>query len=233
MDGRKTPIQTSHFGLFVLFLISITACKCDDDKSIEYVDIILMLDFKVTPIADTFHLGDTIWLTLDSPDTLLDYNSKKYFKIENFDFKSRVGIISLVNKNIYISEQPGALGDFTLFSKKGLLSNPRDTFADLATVYSEDSYQCKIAFIPNKKGLFCVEFLSPEYLDLSLIKLDKSSEGRRKIPVYRGLFYSINMGVNNNFDLLEANSKLTSITYPIPENIYAEQKGTFTFQVVE
>jgi hypothetical protein len=81
-------------------------------------------------------------------------------------------------------------------------------------------------------GVYSINILNPEEFDLSSITLGLTADGRKRIPVYRHIYYPINNG-NTNFELFRKHCKAVSLDFPTEQNIYYEQKGIFTFRVVE
>jgi hypothetical protein len=72
-----------------------------------------------------------------------------------------------------------------------------------------------------------------EQIDLKpIIDLGITPNGRKKIPVYEAFYFVVNEGVTN-FELFKEHCKAESIENPAPINVYYEQKGSFTFRVVE
>ena len=62
-----------------------------------------------------------LMLFIDFPDTILDLNSMKYYKIINMDFKELLGLRKLSSNELTISEQPGALESFSFFKNSATL----------------------------------------------------------------------------------------------------------------
>jgi hypothetical protein len=76
--------------------------------------------------------------------------------------------------------------------------------------------------------------LPEEQIDLvPHINLGTTSEGRPKVPIYEAFFFIINEG-ETNFDLFVEYCRSGSVEQPSDfKNVYAEQKATFTFRVVD
>jgi hypothetical protein len=127
----------------------------------------------------------------------------------------------------------------------GGLSEPSESFAKLNIEYSGSNYSFLFRLIPQSTGIFSVTMVwynndSPacssfgDCIDLTKqINLGSTEDGRKRVPVYEAIFYVINDG-NVNFDLLSANCKAGSLETPNSATaVFAEQKGTYTFRVVE
>ncbi len=241
MDGNFNKAK-GFTSLLLLFFIATSAFQCDPEKDPEFVQLIFIIPLSISPPSDEFQLKDTVWVKGDFPDTLLEYYSGKYYKLSNFDFKTRLGISKLISSNLYFGEQPGSLESFEIFNKVGKLDNLRDTFSDLHFNYSNNNYHCKIGLIPNATGIYNISFLWPinlhgtenEKIDLRpYINLGEGADGRKLVPLYDAFLYVVNDGLTN-FDLLTQNSKVVSVENPESfKEVYYEQKGSFTFRVVE
>lgn len=224
----------------MLFIISTTIVGCDKEKSPEFVEMTFVIPFSVTPIR-SIKIGDTLWLSADFPDTILELNSMKYYKLINMDFKELFAVFKLSNNDLTISQQPGGLNAFTILEKKGTLNDPSETFADLKFSYANEKYSFMAGFVPSTVGIYCINFTWPrerEGFDAGLhlenyIDLGVTNDGRKRIPRHKATYVVINNG-ETNFDLFHQNCKAVSLSVPIVEaNVYYEQKGTFTFQVVQ
>lgn len=234
MVGKFFNKVSGFSSLILLQLLPVTAFKCDDEKPPLFEFMIFELPFGVTPEDDSIKVGDTLWIFSNFPDTIREYNSGNYFKLVNFNFNFSLALFKLTNDQKSISEQPGATSSFNFIQKIGFISFFGETFNTYNMVYSQEKYISRIGIIPQTSGVFCINFLGPAKLELkSVIDLGKTKDGRQRIPSYRNIYFTINEGLNNNFDLFKQNCRAVSIEFPIPDNIYNEQKGTFTFRVVE
>lgn len=177
--------------------------------------------------------NDTLWITAEFNDSILDFNSNKRIKIPDFDFLSTIGFFKLIGKQIFFADQPGAVESFRFVNTIGSIANLRDTFADFKFAYTNGSYSCRIGVMPKSTGVFSINFLRPPELDLSnTLKLPDTPEGRKVLPLYRNIYYVINEG-QTNFELYKKHCEASSERLVTTDNIYYEQKGTFTFRVVE
>ena len=131
-------------------------------------------------------------------------------------------------------DQPGATAQFNFIQEIGSIPFFGETFSDFKLVYINEKYVSKIGIIPQSTGVYCLNFLGPSQLELkSVTDLGRTLDGRQRIPAYETLFFIINGG-NNNLSLLRENCILSSDSNPNNYRaFYYEQKGTFTFRVVE
>ena len=221
--------------LVIVVMCSLAFCSqnCGEkEKFPDAVDFTFVIPLAIVPIQETFKIGDTLWLSANFPDTVWEFHSGKYFKAVNYSFPTRIGFFKLISKEKYFSEQPGASASFKIVNKIGSADNFSSTFGDFKLQYNANRYKCSIGIIPQQPGVFCVNFLSPEDADLSFIDLGLTQDGRKRIANHKEFFYVINEGATN-FNLFKENSIAVSLSVPIVYNIYYEQKGTFTFKVVQ
>jgi len=221
---------TSLISLLLLYLIATTAFRCKE-KDPEFIVMSFTLPFSVSPLNPEFQIGDTLWIEAAFSENLEEFNSKSYYSLKNFDFKSKIGLLKLINPNLDLSSQPSATDYFEFIPKIGTVPFIGETFSPFTLEYRDNHYYFKLGLIPKQKGVYALSFLSPGELDLRPgLTLGKSNDGLDIIPDYEWLLFTINNG-NTNFDLFKKNCKALSIAFPTIPNIYYEQKGTFTFEV--
>jgi hypothetical protein len=197
-----------------------------------------IIPINITPQANEISIGDTLWVSGIFPDTLLEHHSGKYYKLPNFDFKSKLCLRQLTNKSVLISDQPGAFENFQIISKVGGMSRIGSICGDIDFEYAQEKYHYQIGLIGTSTGIYTVNFLWPidlhglpeEQVDLrSVIDLGEEN-GRPRVPVYEAFYFVVNNG-ENNFEMFKEHCKAASIDEPSTINLFYEQKGTFTFRV--
>ncbi len=235
MGGNNKFKVQGLISLALLLSISLTASRCEREEDPMYRDFIFVLNFEINPADSLISLGDTLWLTAEFDNKIEDFISKEKFELIDFNFKTRVGFFKLIGKNVTLSNQPGATDFFEVVNKRGLIFNPRDTFTDFKFDYAAGIYSCEIGIVPKSKGVFCLNFLPPppEAINLSkTILLPDAPDGSKVIPLYRNIYYVINDG-QTNFELYKKHCVASSEILITTDNIYYEQKGTFTFRVID
>jgi hypothetical protein len=219
-------------GSLLLITLLLTGSRCNDEKDPEFVFMTFEIPLTIRPGNETLNKGDTIWLDGNFSDTLKEINSNLYYKLENFDFKSKICINKIFNNQLYVSEQMPA---FSLFNYLGGTTQTSSVCGTFSINYVNKTYTYKIGFIPNDTGVFNIFINRPfnlsdtpeSQIDLRpYIKLDDSDDGRKRIPVYEAFQFIINNG-NTNFELFKQNAKVGNDIVP------SEQLGSFTFRVVE
>lgn len=198
--------------------------------------MIFIIPLTLMPIQETFQVNDTLMLEAVFPDTVKEFNSGKYFKIQDFDFAARIIMVKLVSPELYLSQQPGNSFSYGVVSEMGSIIVAGSLGGFLLFEHWKDTYFIKAKLVPKVPGLYNISFLSGyvsnhRRLD-DRINLGHTADGRKKIPVLRNIYFVVNEG-NNNFQLLNENSMLALTNFYVPNNIYGERYGTFTFRVVE
>jgi hypothetical protein len=229
MTGKVKKFVTGSTSLLLILLVS---AKCNEEKDPEYVSMAFEIPININPESDQILLNDTLWLTGRFPDTLRESHSGKYYKLSDFNFGLNICINQLVDKNRYSSEQPG---DYTMFDyvlKTGQSQQISTKCGTFEPVYIGKSYNYSIGIIPKQVGIYNIFFLPPIGVAFEVpfnlkdfINLPSGSDGRKRIPVYEPFLITINNG-NTNYHLFELHCKPGI-------DVHAEQKGSFTFRVVE
>jgi hypothetical protein len=235
-------LVTISISLVALIFFCTTAFRCNDDNDEEFVFMSFIIPLSMTPGNGLIKVGDTLWLTADFPDELIEFNTNKTFSIPNFNFKTRIVFNRLIGNQLNFSDQPGSADNFLIINKLGAVKNLQGTFGDFILDYNQGKYSCKIGFIPTKTGIYSIGFLWKgngaectyfgDCIDIKdVVKLPPSSDGKKRTPVYHAFYHVINNG-EVNYDLLLRHSQGVMIESSI-DDIYYLRKGTFTIQVIE
>ncbi len=228
MDGKQKKLVASAMCLLLLLLIS---GKCTEQDP-EFVFMTFEIPISISPDSETLSSGDTLWIKGQFPDTLREIHSGKYFKLENFDFKSKICLTKISNNQLYVSQQQPAFDEFIY---TGDVFQTSSICGRVKFNYSGNDYFYTIALIPKSHGVFNVFFNRPvnlhdvpdERIDLlPYITLGVGSDGRKRIPVYEAFLFIVNNG-KTNYDLFKRYAK------PGTDIVPSEEKGSFTFQVIE
>jgi len=219
--------------LLYLFLITTTGFQCDREKDPDFVLMTFVVPITIEPSSADFKLGDTLWVRADFSETMKELNSQTDYTLKDFDFKSKIGLLKLVNPNANLGYQPSATNEITVVPRIGSIPYVGETFSPFDFSFVGNRYKLKIGLIPKKAGIYSVNFLPPGDAQDDLqgyIELGFNSNGQKRIPQLEFIFFEINEG-KTNFDLFQLNCTAESINNPLPVNVYYEQKGTFTFYV--
>lgn len=235
MVGNKYNCKqiTGSIGLLFVLMAALTAARCDNDKPFASQLITFILPVTLYPSDSVTHIGDTLWVTANISASLVEFNTNKKYRLENFDFgQTSIVIRELTNKTKNLGNQPSAAVNFNQIVEIGEITFPGETYVDFKFKYDENSqkYLLKIGLIPMKAGVFSINFLSPKQLLYNgLIDLGRDSNGVIIVPIYEDLVFPINNGVNN-FDLFKRNC--LDVSDGPPENYRTNYRYvTFTFRV--
>jgi hypothetical protein len=243
MVGRRLlswKLGRIFFSLSALFPLCL-GIQCKDNKDPEFVFMTFILPISIEPKVVEWGVGDTLWITGAFPDTLLELHSGNYYRLTDFNFKSKVCMARLVDPGLYLSQQPPAIQDFSFVSITGSFTYPGTLCGDFNFIYDQGKYRYRIGVVPHSLGAYNLYFIWPidlhglpeEQIDLRpAINLARTPDGTERIPVYEAFYYVINDG-NTNFEIFKNSYRATSLEDPSDLNVYTEQKGSFAFRVVE
>ena len=145
-----------------------------------------------------------------------------------------VNTLQLVSNGKYLSQQPGNSHQYDIFSETGQLqiAGLRGGFIHFS--YQDKHYQLRVKLVPKAESISCILFTTSFGINnvslADVVDVGVTADGRRKIPILHGIYFVLNEG-DNNFHLLKENSRLAVTNFPVPNNIYGERYGTFTFSV--
>lgn len=213
------------------FALSLTLLISCTDKFAGAFEARFEIPLQVLPAKETFRMGqDTVWVVFALPDTVYDRETKKYYRFNNFDFKTRIGFFKL-KPNLYLAEQEGALPYFTVIGTEGVLENKRLTYCYLTLIYRNNHYYGRVGIIPKQAGVYTLLFDS-RYSHLAggpkpdVAPIDTGG----KYMALQELYYIVNQG-KTNFPLFKANANQSYDHAPSESNQVTEQLSTFTFRV--
>jgi hypothetical protein len=232
MDGNHGNLRNLVASPLCLLLLLLLSGKCTEEQEPDFMFMTFEIPVSISPNTEILALGDTLWISGQFPDTLRDIHSGEYFKLANFDFKSKICITRINNSQLYASQQQPA---FHEFSFTGDLFQTSSICGPVSFNYSANNYLYKIALKPKNTGIFNVFFNRPvdlhgspdEQIDLQpYVNLGIGVDGRKRIPVYEAFLFIVNDG-DTNYELFKQHARPGSDIVP------SEEKGSFTFQVIE
>jgi hypothetical protein len=194
--------------------------------------LLYLIPISITPGADTVTRGDTLWLTLNTTDSLLDLRSQQryYMPRQKLALAVAVGFREFSGP----TQVPGSnAADFTVVNQIGQLLPGGATFRPLEPVYAGQRYRARIGLIPHRTGVYGLNLLSVVEVPkpLPLVPVASTAKGEPRRAVVDDIYYIINKG-EVHFGLQQQHSLVTSTKPNAPEAaVYYEQQGTFTFTV--
>jgi len=155
INTLKKMIRASALAL-IIFLLQASSC---DKEEKEFVDVWPRMPVNISPPQELISIGDTLWLNIDFPDTVEDYLTKKFYKVENYDFFTSIMLLKLIGPTINRADQPAAASNFSFYQKIGSLINIGSLGGDLKFDYSGSRYKNKIGLVPKQSGVFSLIML--------------------------------------------------------------------------
>ena len=204
--------------------------SCHRPKN-EYVQMVFKLPLSITPTTDTISVGDTLTLEAFFSDNIKEELSGQFYRLQDFDFKTRMGLFKLGDTTLYAGQQAGATGAFTITNEIGGFTNLAETFGGISFQYINNVYNLKTKIIARQKGVLAIALFSQLFgknTQLNSIDLGQTSSGGKKIAVLNNIRYLFNSG-NTHFYLYSKNAKVGNISLPDERNF--ETEATYTFVV--
>ena len=222
-----------HLFNFFLFAVALSSCgsSCNKDKDKwEEVEFEFAIPLNITPGMDTVNVGQELTLTADFSDSLFDVRSQKKYYLPNFNFKTVALIRKLINQNLSITDQEGAVSKFQITNITGQFSNLSSTFADVSYLYLGNNYKLNVKFRPQSTGVYSLRFYhDPGTRGQTELpqELAPNEPGVKRFPIMKVIRYTFNNGVTH-FNIYKDNSKPAD---PNEATNWVESKATYTFVV--
>jgi len=203
---------------FILIILGFTSCekKCKNVYRFQ-------VPFTLSPQIDTFHIGDTIWVSCNFPKEVLELNSNEYFDLENFDLRSELTLA-----DIGVEPFEDANLTFTVIEEKGSLELTQfvgTTTYSINYLYENDKFKTQFGLIPQNEGFFYFGMLSPFKKDVNNYGITPDCD-----ESIENIDYLLNGGQNNNYEFIQlsADASIRSTTKEI-----FDMYGHYCFYVVE
>lgn len=229
MVKMKQQLLTALCGIF-------TFIACKPEPRPNWVHFAFVIPVDIAPSTESVLLGDTLWLTANFSDSLLDLRSQKRYRLR----KEEVELTSYIyfQRLLGAGQAPtGFAQGFKVVNQIGKLGEPTTSFRSFEPSYDGNHYRARMGIIPQSKGAFSLSFLTNLKKPLGpkepfpVLSVPPDANGDPQRAMLDGMYYIINQG-KTNFALLQQNSLVVS-TNPDPAEatLYYEQKSTFAFIV--
>ena len=109
------------------------------------------IPYTITPMQDTFSVGDTIWMELNFSNKLYNKANGKTYTVNDFEFKMYSDISDLFTNTVRPTHE------FTMLDNLGHIDSSADRNGPLFHINTQmegDVYTWKAGFILLKKGLY-------------------------------------------------------------------------------
>jgi hypothetical protein len=220
-------MRTYFFLLLILF-----GMGCAKKKFFpESVWLSLNVPIEVIPAKDSIGVGDTLYITANFPDSILDLYSNNKYLLKNFYFNNFISLYQISNPQIQASDQQPAISAFRFFDVTGNIDNLTSSFGHINFIYKQNHYQCKIGLVALRKGAFSfILFYNPAPNPVTYLpdlEVGYDNDGNRKLAQVQNIRYLMNRG-DNHFPLFQQYAKEFSTSSNSP---FHERFISYTFLV--
>ena len=109
------------------------------------------IPYTITPMQDTFSVGDTIWMEFAFSNQMYNKNNGKTYTVNDFEFKMYSDISDLYTNTVRPTN------DFTMVNSMKQVDSTEDRYGALFHINTQmegSVYKWKAGFILHKKGLY-------------------------------------------------------------------------------
>lgn len=209
---------------------------CKPEPRPNSVNFAFVIPVEITPSADTLALGDTLWLTANFSDSLLDLRSQRRYRLRREDIE--------LSSFLFFQRLPGAgqfpvgfAHGFTVVNQVGKLGEPSSSFRTFEPTYDGNHYHLRVGIVPQQRGVFAIGFLTQlkkpfgPFQPLPFIAVPLDGEGNPQRAFLDDIYFIVNQG-KINFHVFQQHAYVTSLKPEAPEaTVYYEQKANFAFVV--
>jgi hypothetical protein len=148
-----TKIKIITAVIFIYITAVFSTCKKGGFGCVES-SISFNVDAKVYPDKDSINIGDTIFVEVNIPTTLIDQNNNSvdYSKANNLG--TSMGFVKLVSDSPIVLDEALPDFNFDLISGKEISSPNVKLYKDYFFEESGGHYLFKLSIVPKKSGTF-------------------------------------------------------------------------------
>ncbi|MBD2716882.1 hypothetical protein KBK19_17695 [Microvirga sp. STR05] len=173
--------------LLLLLLLSLTGCPKKKDPYPELVKVTFVVPARIEPGGDVVALGDTLWLDLDAPDSLLDLRSNTRYRVPGQELllRSAIGFYKLTGPT---QARQGYARGFAVVPDIGRLEQGSGTSVLFEPVYDagRQRHRARVGMVPRERGVFALSLITllPEPYGperpLPFLAVPPGADGRRR-----------------------------------------------------
>lgn len=228
------------FKLSMTSSLCLTLATCKKSPAPTSVSLILTAPVTVGPTRATMQVGDTLWVEGAYSDSLQDFETGRRFRVQPQDLPlSSYFVINALHGN----GQPiiGNASAFRVVEKIGRARAGGGTTGQFFPTYDGHIYRVRFGLIPTQPGINAISLLlMPAEGESGLEKnipalaaqLPPDPDGREQRAVIYNLYYLINEGKANNYDLFRQQTTIDPETTGIPAtSLVYRRQSTFTVEV--
>ena len=208
----------------------LTACKKPDPVVLP---LLLVAPATLTPTAATARVGDTLWVEANYSDSLLDLNSNRRYRIRPQDMTLVAGVSAFfLHGNGQLTT--GAIASLQVIPRVGRIKG-----ISFEAEYDGRAYHIKFGLVPTQRGILAISLLLVPQEGvkaygtiLPFLQLPPNAQGREQKAAIEEMYFIVNRGQANNFDLYcqQATVNLQTANLP-PKSLIYSQQSTFTVEV--
>jgi hypothetical protein len=175
------------------------------------------IPFSITE-RDSFRIGDTIWLSSEIRDNLVDKTTNQSIDVSNFDFQIRCGMYRMDTVQFDEAEKY-----FEFVNQVGKMEITVASTIDTKVIYQKEtnSRVVKVGMIPKKIGIFKINFANLTD-DITNVKLTQGD-----CLETLNMIYTMNEGRDFNYYLLKKS------LIPISTESDYKKEGNYVFKVIK
>lgn len=186
------------YSILLFLFVGILSCGSCGDKECDFPGAYeFVIPTTLSPVKDTFHIGDTITVTSFLSDMVFDQKTKKNYHLVDFKFYPNTSIYKL-DTSIISNDMAGF--DVIVNSKydykiRSFSDGSKGLFGQFN--YIDNYYHLEYKIIPKKKGLFL------HIYNAGVVALDQFQEFDKKCKNKgSSAIVKLNEGAENNVDFL-------------------------------
>lgn len=213
----------------------LTACKKPDPVVLP---LLLVAPATLTPTASTARVGDTLWVEAHYSDSLLDLNSNRRYRIRPQDMTLGT---SFAATYLHGNGQPdtGAASTLQVVPRTGKARVNGSFTGSFEPKYDGHFYHSKFGLVPTQRGVLAISLMlmlpggARDYgYILPFMQLPPDAQGREQKAAIEFMYFIVNGGKDNNYDLYCQQATVNPQTANLPpKSLIYPQQSTFTVEV--
>jgi hypothetical protein len=184
--------------LITTFTSSLTGCgKLKGCEHNGWTDFTFEIPVTISPVKDTFNIGDTIWININYGDQLVNYEYDKHktYDMTGYDFKTWFSITDLnTPKPSYSYPNPNII-TYKGNSISSSIATSNYSLISISYAHENNMNLYKAAFVIDKAGFYAIAFSNA---------IRENTRGIDKCPnEHITVNYPVNNNGDNNFEMLQ------------------------------
>lgn len=200
--------------------------------------LLLVAPATLTPTAATVRVGDTLWVETNYSDSLLDLNSNRRYRIRPQDMVLGTAFAAtFLHGNGQLDT--GAASTLQVVPRTGKAWGGGSFTGRFEPGYDGHFYHAKFGLAPTQQGILAISLMLvlPGGVQaygtfLPFLEFPPDAQGREQKAVIDFMYFIMNEGQANNYDLYCRNVTVNPQTANLPsKSLIHPQQSTFTVEV--